>query len=299
MPATFRFFSLLFSVFFSAQIIFQGVILADETDPAVVALSEEQILATGDSDLIFQEGMKYKEQGHYPDAERFFRKAIEINSFKAEYHFELANVYAAFFDQIRDHKTNIKTDDILSGARRELEQVVMLDSKHLPAYYNLGVVYKRQGEYEKARDSFRKVLEMDPQQVSAQMQIGSVYEAQGFFDEAEDSYMKAREMGLSPADHKLALQDLRQKQYQLKTQDNIRNYSGGGFGSLTDRGGYGRMPFGYSPNSQAAALAEQQGMGGQPSGGAGGMVMQAAPVLGSWLLGEFMKRRQNNQQANN
>ncbi len=233
----------------------------------------------------YQKAMAAREKGDLAEAEKQLQKAIEYDS-KAEYHFELANIYALYFDKFQDIKTNASTDTMLSQARRQLELAVMQDPSMIPARYNLGVVYKRQGQFEKAREEFRKVLEQDPNQVGAKVQIGAVYEAQGFYDDAEVAYKEAADMDPYNPETKSIIQDLNRHREADRLRRKAADYPRGPMGS-----NFGSSAFSYAPGSHAGDLANQPG-----GGSTGGLLAQAAPLAGSWLLQEFMKRRSNRTQ---
>ena len=49
-----------------------------------------------------------------------------------------------------------------SGAVQYLQQVVLIQPKHVPAHFNLGLIYRHTGEIELARQEFRFILEYYP-----------------------------------------------------------------------------------------------------------------------------------------
>ncbi len=161
----------------------------------------------GSGSKAFEHGLALKEQGALLEAEVAFLEALRFEPANGDYHFELANVYAARYDRMRK-KDDPKGAELMNRAERALEQAVMYRPDFLIAHYNLGIIYKQQGLFEDARESFRRVLKLDPNQVQAQIQIGATYEEQGFFDEARDEYLKARDMNVSDREIPSLLADL-------------------------------------------------------------------------------------------
>ena len=166
----------------------------------------------------FLHALKSKQEGDLFEAERLFRKAIELDPGNADYHFELGNLHL--------EKEN------LAGARLELEQAVMIAPAHVPAHFNLGLAYRELGLMSEARAEFRKVLELDPQNLNAQLQIGYTYQAEGFFDDARQAFEEAGKMDLANPEPQRALDDLAeyeleaaQRSHQMAEQSMVQNQS--------------------------------------------------------------------------
>lgn len=162
----------------------------------------------------FEEALQFKNSGQFLEAEKKLKEALQFEPANPDYHFELANVYAARFDLLRKTRAREKAEEMLNLASDQLNQTVMLKPDHAAAHYNLGVLYKRGRRYEEAREEFKKVLSIDPNSVNAVMQIGAVYEEQGFFDEARDYYRKAKEINYGNTDIDAALEDLKEHEAQ-------------------------------------------------------------------------------------
>ncbi len=228
----------------------------------------------GSGSKAFQEGLVFKEQGHLLAAENAFLEALQFEPANADYHFELANIYAARYDQKRQ-KTDPRAQELMDRAERSLEQAIMLRPDFIAAHYNLGIIYKQQGLYEEAREQFRRVLELDPNQVQAQIQIGSIYEEQGFFDEARDEYLKARDMNVSDREIPSLLADLDEHEAWATQRAKAQGpgASPSPLGALQNYPGTHESNTGYFPGSNSA-----QGTN------------QALPYLASVLAQQFMSR---------
>ena len=149
----------------------------------------------------FGQGLALKNEGRMTEAERYFKKALEEDPSNADYHFELANIFAL------ERST-------LPSAARELEQAVMIRPDFVAAHFNLGVVYKKWGKYEEARAEFKKAMALTPPDQPATpylMQIGSIYEEQGFYDDAETLYKEALEKDYGNRDIRNALETLNER----------------------------------------------------------------------------------------
>jgi tetratricopeptide (TPR) repeat protein len=150
----------------------------------------------------FFHALKAKEEGDYLEAERLFRRAVNLEPQNPDYHFELGNLYI-------ERK-------YLELARREFEQAVMIAPHHLAAHFNLGLVYRDRGLMSEARDEFRKVLELDPANTKAQLQIGYTYQEQGFTEDARQEFELAREMDVTDPEPDRALGDLKNFEIELE-----------------------------------------------------------------------------------
>lgn len=228
----------------------------------------------------YEEGLRFKNEGNLAEAERSFAKALELAPSNHESHFELANVYAERYDRLGSSKKASSAELLLSAAR-ELEQTVMLQPDFLAAHYNLGIVYKRLGRFEEAREEFKRVLELDPRSINAQMQIGSVYEEQGFFEEAKDAYRRAWEMDHGNPDIKDAMDHL-EGHAEAAHRQMIAETEPGRYASFRDS-------FNYSPFSHA----QQMEVNRHGEAGAGQGIQQAVPYLATMLVQQFMKLREN------
>lgn len=226
----------------------------------------------------FHRGMLLKDEGRLEEAERFMKKALELEPSNHQYHFELANVYALRYDQKPKDRHR---DKMLRSAARELEQAVMLHPDFIQAYFNLGVVYKKQGEYEKAREQFRTVLQIEPSLVNAHLQIGATYEQQGFFHEARDAYEQALRLDYGNAGIDGALDDLQER----KKEDEERMLAE----TAATRLNRYQSAFPYTPDGQAAGYEQKRQEQLDSSAG----MEQAIPYLGSWLISQFMNWRES------
>lgn len=231
--------------------------------------------------------LRFDNQEQLEESRRLLVSALAFDPGNADYHFELSRVYGALYDEsIPDGKKKTGETRLLDMSQSQLEQVLMIRPHDIPAHYNLGVIYKRRGKMELARDAFQRVIklsEKDPVPStsvigSAWLQIGTVYEEQGFFEEARDAYMKAREIGGNRPEVQDALQGIGEKQTsERKTPPPrvdgwTREYVSGAD---------------YTQFGADALRAQKQG------GGSGALV----PMAGMMLFDQFMSRRRDAREA--
>lgn len=231
----------------------------------------------------FEQGLASKDAGRLDESERYFKKAVEEEPSNADYHFELANVFALERDAALHGRDASKAKESLASAARELEQTVMIRPDFLAAHFNLGVVYKKQQKYEEARQEFKKGMDLVPPGQSVTpflMQIASIYEDQGFYDDAESVYKDALENDYGNTEIRNALETLgerrqasavRERQEQgTRLQNHWKDLAAAG-----------------SPYGNSGGLLQN----GQQQPGLG----QFVPALGSWLVQQMMSRKGNSE----
>jgi tetratricopeptide (TPR) repeat protein len=82
----------------------------------------------------------------------------------------------------------------LDAALEALEAAFALDANRYDVYYNRGVVYSKQGNYDGAIADFQKVLEFRSDDSGAFFEIGFAYQQQGQYEQAIHAYQKAIEI---------------------------------------------------------------------------------------------------------
>ena len=206
--------------------------------------------------------------------EREIRAKLGMDPGNADLYYRLSTVYATLFDRTRTQKGKQYLEWI-TKSRDALEKVLMIRPEDKVAHYNLGVVYKRLGQMERAREELKKAIRLcAPEQdayllCASWLEIGSVYEEQGFFDEAKEAYLQAREFDYSNPDIQEALRGVDAKRKAPE--------KGGGasFGMPSTGGAFSKDP-------QTAAA-----MGQDPNAQDQGGIAQALPALGQMLAQKF------------
>lgn len=116
----------------------------------------------------------------WSDAEREFRRAIELNpNYATAYRF-----FAHFFAAVGRSREAIVT----------LEKALDLDPMSLGTLTDLGVLHYFAREYDQAIEHYRKALEMDPGFARAHVTMGSAYAKKGMYAEAIGEIEKAIEI---------------------------------------------------------------------------------------------------------
>lgn len=206
--------------------------------------------------------------------ERELHRELSKDPGNADLYYRISNVYATLFDRTRTKKGR-QYQEWLMKSRDALEKTLMIRPQDKVAHYNLGVVYKRQGKMERAREELRKTISLcDPEEdayliCSSWLQIGSVYEEQGFFDDAKEAYLKAREFDFGNPDIQEAIRtvDVKRKTPQ----------SGSSFSPM----GMSSMGSSFTDPKTAAA------MGQDPMSQNQGGLAQAIPALGQMFAQKF------------
>jgi len=204
--------------------------------------------------------------------ERELKAKLGMDAANADLYYELSAIYATLFDRTRTQKGK-QYREWLMKSRDALEKVLMIRPEDKIAHYNLGVVYKRLGQMERAREELKKAIRICDTEEDTQllcvlwMQIGAVYEEQGFFEEAKESYLKAREFDFQNPDIQEAIREVDIKR---KTPER-----GGG----TSLGMPGMMG---AADPQTAAV-----LGRDPYAQNQGGMEQAIPALGQALMQTF------------
>ena len=207
--------------------------------------------------------------------EREIQQDLAKDPGNAELHKQLSTVYATLFDRTRNQKGPWSTE-WLTRSRDSLEKVLMIHPEDKVAHYNLGVVYKRLGEMERAREELKKAIRLsDPAEdayllSACWLQIGSVYEEQGFFEDSKECYVKAREFDYENPDIQEAIHAVEAKRKE--------SGNGGGYSSM----GMPSTGNAFSSNPQTAAA-----MGMDPNAQNQSGIAQALPALGQALMQKF------------
>ena len=206
--------------------------------------------------------------------ERKLKGKLEKDPGNADLYYRLSTVYATLFDRTRTQKGR-QSLDWLTKSRDSLEKVLMVRPEDKIAHYNLGVVYKRLGQMERAREELKKAIRLcDPKEdaylvCASWFQIGLVYSEQGFFNEAKEAFLKAREFDYENQDIQEAIREMDAKRKAPEK---------GGGSSF----GMPMMGNALSSNPQTAAAMGQDPNAQDQSG-----IAQALPALGQMLMQKF------------
>ena len=206
--------------------------------------------------------------------ERELQAKLGMEPGNADLYYRISTVYATLFDRTRTQKGQQYLEWLVKS-RDALERVLMIRPEDKVAHYNLGVVYKRLGQMERAREELKKAIRLcNPDQdtyllVASWVQVGMVYEEQGFLEEAKEAFLKAREFDYENPDIQEAIRDVDAKR---KSPDK----GGGSSFGMPSMGGS------LATNPQTAAA-----MGKDPYAQNEGGMAQALPALGQMIMQKF------------
>jgi tetratricopeptide (TPR) repeat protein len=141
-----------------------------EADAANNAFDDAISLDAKSAGPWYQKGVLSGNKEQWPEAERFFQRALTVS----------ANFLPA---QLGLAEMLIRTGDF-DAAARELNSVLRRDADNPGAHYGLGLVYVQDGEFDDAVSEFRKTLEIRPGHADAEKQLADVYILQHKWNEA-------------------------------------------------------------------------------------------------------------------
>jgi len=234
----------------------------------------------GSGQELYQQAMQLNSEARFAEAEEALIQALKLEPSNADYLFELSNIYAALYDSWRERPNAPQARQLLSRLQGALEQTLVFRPDHLAAHFNLGVLYKRQGRYEDARNEFRRVLDLSPNLAAAWFQIGSIYQAQGFWDEAGDAYLRARELGYDPYEISDVMQEMQGSRSQAE-EASARSPGFGGMGNaFGSQNGMDALGGSQSLYGNVANSANQQG----------NSATSALPSLAAMMIQQMLSR---------
>ena len=124
-------------------------------------------------------GEQLASEGRYDEAMYEFKQAIKENPNDALAHLQLGLLY--YYVQ---KKSRESVDEI----RKALE----IDHALPDAYYNLGFIYAKSGQYDDAIDLYKRTIEISPKYAEAYLGLGIIYYYyKGMLVEAEELFNKA------------------------------------------------------------------------------------------------------------
>ncbi len=122
-------------------------------------------------------GEVYSVQKRYVEAEQAYRRALELGAPLDYVHASLGETYAL--------------QDRFAEAEAELSQAIRMAPKDLDSRYNLAWVYDRQGKAAQAESAYLQILRADPSHVDARVNLGALLSRQGRYDAAVEQLQTA------------------------------------------------------------------------------------------------------------
>ncbi len=121
-----------------------------------------------------REGMDFMQSGKYEEAEKSFRKSIELNPDYALSHEGLGMI--------------LLSKGELNEAQIELETALKLEPERTSAHLNLGIIYLNRNENDRAQKSFETAIKLNPDITDAHEGLGLVLLSKGDFDGAQTKF---------------------------------------------------------------------------------------------------------------
>jgi superkiller protein 3 len=128
-------------------------------------------------DELFERGNTAQSERRYEEAERTWRRVLEIDPNNADAYVGLGN--ALYYQG--------KLEEAISAYGRAIE----LNPQDAIAYYNLGNALRNQGKLEEAISAYGRAIELNPQYALAYYNLGIALKDQGKLEEAISAYRTA------------------------------------------------------------------------------------------------------------
>ncbi len=115
-------------------------------------------------------GTFYSQQGDLPRALAEFQRALELEPYRAEAHYNLANIH------LRQNE--------LDAAIAAYREAIRLNPFYESARLSLGVAYEKKGEREKARREYLEIIQNLPRNPPAYLRLSQLLVGEAKYDEA-------------------------------------------------------------------------------------------------------------------
>jgi protein O-GlcNAc transferase len=122
-------------------------------------------------------GITLQELGRLEEAEKSYKKAIEIKPEFAEAHSNMGAL--------------LKKLGRLEAAAISYRKAILIKPEFAEVHSNLGVTLEKLGRFEEAAISYKKAIEIKPEYAEAHFNLGNALKELGRLEEAEASYKKA------------------------------------------------------------------------------------------------------------
>jgi tetratricopeptide (TPR) repeat protein len=152
--------------------------------------------------ILYSMGLEMAERGRYPEAEHYFRRALELDPFAMKTRHALGRTLfdqGRFMDSIAEYEVVQRSgasDDLLERNLNEAygraigywEGQAARYPDNARLQYSLGTLYSRVRQIEKSIEYYHRAVALDPRQKEALFNLASSYEALGQPEKAADYY---------------------------------------------------------------------------------------------------------------
>jgi len=163
------------------------------------------------ADIRISLGLNYQQSGHFEEAAREFKQALERAPLNAQAHFDLAPCEFRLLrsdDAIKELQAALalepwytRAEELLADiylhkkdyvpARARLEHLLSVDPGNYTAHYNFGVLAAMARNWSEAQRELLSALHTDPASAEAHNTLGSVYLQRGQLEEARGALEEA------------------------------------------------------------------------------------------------------------
>ena len=155
-------------------------------------------------------GGYFYENKNYPEAEKLYKRALQIKPDYAMAHYNLGNALNAqrktipaieayrkalemqpsYIEPLQNLANSLFEQNQIKHARIIYEGIVRKTPEDATAHYNLGIVLARQGDILEAQLAFEKALKFAPDDLDVQLKLAEIQYEQGQLDPALKIYQK-------------------------------------------------------------------------------------------------------------
>ena len=156
-------------------------------------------------------GVSYSNLNDYQTAEKYLKKALELNPNQPQIYLNMSDVYyrqkeiAFAIDCLRAGEIALPENTVIPHylarilmedaqqdlAIDELDKILELEPENYDAYYDLARIYFDMGNWEAAISNFENILEFKDQNELIYFYLAEAYEANDEIDKAISNYLKS------------------------------------------------------------------------------------------------------------
>jgi tetratricopeptide (TPR) repeat protein len=205
----------------------QKALAANDTGTALKFLTQAEQKEPHDASIQYALGLAYNQRDLLAQAIEHMQTALKLKPDYPEAWNTLGSLYA----------TNGQFDLATAAFEKALNDP-FYQTPQEPAY-NLGQIYQKRGDNQRALSYYRKAVKLSPQSAAAWYQIGNILEHSGNIEEAKKAYKKAvqEEPSMAQAYLRLGILDYRA-------------------GSIKESAGYFSLAERFAPESDVAEQAQ-------------------------------------------
>ncbi|MFA4889027.1 MAG: tetratricopeptide repeat protein [Candidatus Omnitrophota bacterium] len=159
----------------------------------LVGLSHAQTL-----EEYYNKGVEYGAQGKFEEADKEFKKALEVDRFFTPAKVSLKLIEDTLEKRLEDEvtihlfKTTLyENKGMFDDAIAECKKAIAINPNFAEAHYNLGVVYGDKGMLNEEIAEYEKAIAINPNLAEAHSDLGVAYRDKGMFDKEIAEYEKA------------------------------------------------------------------------------------------------------------